>query len=98
MERSDEARRKDSLYDRIGSQSKRIKELEAENKSQVEHIKLLNQCDDSSTEVIGKMDIEIGELQAENKRMKEALQGWIDINIGAPNKYFWAEEALGENR
>ena len=44
------------------------------------------------------MDIEIGELQAENKRMKEALQGWIDVNIGAPNKYFWAEEALGENR
>ena len=32
-------------------------------KSQAEHIELLNQCDDSSTEVIGEMDEEIETLK-----------------------------------
>ena len=76
--------------------NRRVKNLKVEVKSQAEHIKLLQQCDDSSTEVIYKMDKEIEQLQVENKRMKKALQAWIEVNEGAPNKYQWAKEALGE--
>ncbi len=72
----------------------KIKQLEPKIKSQAKHIELLNQCDDSSTGVIAKMDKEIEQLQVENKRMKKALQAWIDVNFGAPNKYQWAKEAL----
>lgn len=52
------------LYEIINqSQSRRIKNLEAKIKTQAHHIELLNQCDDSSTEVISKMDEEIGALK-----------------------------------
>ena len=33
-------------------------------------------------------------LKAENKRLRRALQAWIDVNEGAPNKYEWAKQAL----
>lgn len=34
------------------------------------------------------------ELEAENQRLRKALQWWIDVNKGAPNKYEWAENVL----
>ena len=34
------------------------------------------------------------ELYTENQRLRKALQWWIDVNEGAPNKYEWAEQAL----
>ena len=51
------------LYKQNKIQQERIKNLEAKIKSQVHHIELLNQCDDSSTEVIAKMDGEIETLK-----------------------------------
>lgn len=36
----------------------------------------------------------IEQLKAENKRLRKALQWWIDVNPGAPNKYQWAKNAL----
>lgn len=36
----------------------------------------------------------IKQLEAENKRLRTALQWWIDVNVGAPNKYDWALKAL----
>ena len=33
-------------------------------------------------------------LQVENKRLREALEWWIEVNKGAPNKYEWAKQAL----
>ena len=44
-----------------------IEQLKDEIKSQAEHIKLLQQCDDSSTEVIARLDVE-------NEKFKLALQ------------------------
>jgi len=61
----------------------RIKELEEEKKSQDEHIELLNQCDDSSTEVIGEMD---KELEVKDKRIEELetiIQKCIDSMKGS---------------
>ena len=52
----------------------RIEQLETEVKSQTEHIKLLNQCDDSSTEVIGKMDDEIRILKDVIERQKQTIR------------------------
>ena len=61
------------LIEERDSANERIKELEAEKKSQDEHIELLNQCDDSSTEVIGKMDKELEEKDKRIKELEKAL-------------------------
>lgn len=42
-------------------------------KSQTEHIKLLQQCDDTSTEVISKMDEEIKILKERNQHLKVVI-------------------------
>lgn len=43
-------------------------------KSQAKHIKLLNQCDDSSTEVIAKMDVEIETRIARIKNLNVVIE------------------------
>ena len=50
--------------------NKKIETLRAIIKDKEERIKLLIQCDDSSTEAMGKIDKEIEELKAENKKLK----------------------------
>lgn len=35
-------------------------------------------------------------LKVENQKMRNALQAWVDVNVGAPNKYQWAKEVLGD--
>ena len=34
------------------------------------------------------------DAEEDNKKLRKALQWWIDVNGGAPNKYEWAEQAL----
>lgn len=52
-----------------------------ENEGHKRHIKLLQGCDDTSTEVIGEMEEEIEQLQSENKRLKDVLEGLkVDIH------------------
>ncbi len=54
--------------------------------------------EESQESLIELQKLRIESLQAENKRLKEALQGWIDVNEGAPNKYEWAEQALKDKQ
>lgn len=49
----------------------KLKAAEKEILSQKEHIKLLNDCDDSSTKVIGKMGEEIRQLQTKLKEKND---------------------------
>ena len=51
----------------------KIEQFETEIKSQAEYIKLLNQCDDSSTETIAKMDNEIEMLEKRNQHLKAVI-------------------------
>ena len=60
---------KDFCYD-CCQKDKKIETLRATIKSKEECIKLLKQCDDSSTIVIGKMDDEIRKLQSKLARRK----------------------------
>ncbi len=54
-------------------EEERIKNLEAKIKSQAEHIKLLQDCDDSSTDVISKMDDEIKILEKRIEHLKAVI-------------------------
>lgn len=64
-----------------------VENLQAENRALAEDLARMTANYQTHAEIGGK-------LQAENKRLKEALQWWIKINEGAPNKYEWAEQAL----
>ena len=45
---------------------------------------------------IGKTEAGNNKLKERIKKLETALEGWIEANIGAPNKYDWAKKALSE--
>lgn len=51
-----------------------INRLTAENKEQAKHIKLLQQCDETSTNTISEIGIEIDHLTAENKKLADGIE------------------------
>lgn len=53
---------------------RRIEQIEAEKTRQTEHIKLLQDCDDSSTEVIGQMGVENKQLRARIAELESTLR------------------------
>jgi len=67
-----------------------------ELKDQAEHIKLLNQCDDSSTEVIGKMDDEIKILKDVIERQKETIKHQGNANEERHNILCGIKEEIDE--
>ena len=54
----------------------RIEKLKAKVKSQSEHIGLLQQCDDTSTDTIAKMDKEIEQLDEEMEYLKIIIKDY----------------------
>ena len=62
------------LYKQNKIQQRLVKTLEAKIKSQAHHIELLNQCDDSSTEVIAKMDDEIKSLERRMANLNDVIE------------------------
>ena len=65
----------DKVYE---TQRQQIKQLQAKNEEHQKHIKLLQECDDTSTQVLFEMDKKIEQLQAEIDRLKCDLDYWED--------------------
>lgn len=70
-----------SIEKQLSALMEKFAKLQVKNKEQAKHIKLLQDCDDTSTEEIGKMDEEIEQLKAWQKVMQNEVDTAQDAEL-----------------